>query len=186
MTMLMITVAGVAFVKARKDVADWMIKNWWLEIVALVIGAILMISIFCCRKTCARKVPINYILLITFTVVWSYAVAGCCKFFAVEKILIAAAMTLAMFVGLTVYAIFAKAEQINCCIAMGIALGFAIWPMFILGFLFPTGPFYWNLLYLLIILATCAYIVWDTYVILNYLTTDEYIIGALILYVDLI
>ena len=45
---------------------------------------------------------------------------------------------------------------------------------------------FYNFLYILIIALTAIYIVYDTKVIMEQLDPDEYIIGAIMLYVDLI
>ena len=57
--------------------------------------------------------------------------------------------------------------------------------MILFSFIYRDVWFY-NFLYILIIALTSIYIVYDTKVIMEHLGPDEYIIGAIMLYVDLI
>ena len=57
--------------------------------------------------------------------------------------------------------------------------------MILFSFIYRDVWFY-NFLYILIIALTSIYIVYDTKVIMEHLDPDEYIIGAIMLYVDLI
>ena len=75
--MILITVGACSVSLARQDVADWMVENFYLHYVALIVGIVLMLVLACpCSSKSARKVPLNYILLFSFTAVWSYMVAG--------------------------------------------------------------------------------------------------------------
>lgn len=68
---------------------------------------------------------------------------------------------------------------------MGAVLGTVMWPAILLGFFFPSKA-YWNVLYVFIIVLTSIYIVYDTKKIMRDYAVDEYIIAALMLYVDII
>lgn len=142
-----------------------------------------MCSLICCQKM-ARRVPINYILLFAFTLVWSYMVAGFVQFFDPIMVLAAAALTCAMFVGLTLFTICCK---FNLTIVWGLAaaLSFVIWPMIFMMWIFPTKLLYLCLCGLIVVLMS-IYIIIDTKMIMEKLDMDEYIIGALMLYTDLI
>ena len=152
---------------------------------ALIIGIVLIFVLVCpCSKKTTRKVPLNYILLFSFTAVWSYMVASFVIHFSPESVLTCAAMVLVMFVALTLYAIFAKVD-LNICFAVAFVLILAIFPLILFCWFFPSKILY-NFLYVLIIVLTCIYIVIDTKAIFEQLSPDEYIIGALMLYVDII
>ncbi len=58
------------------------------------------IAISCCSKI-ARIVPINYIVWAVFTLVTTYMVASISSFFDPEIIMIAAALTVTVFIALT-------------------------------------------------------------------------------------
>jgi len=160
---------------------EWMKKHTWLHLVAMVVG-ICLFCIIACFKEASRKVPQNYILLFTFTFVWSYMVAGFCSWYNPESVLAAATMTTVMFVGLTAYACCAKDEELEYCWAAGAVLSFLLLPAILFAILFGAYTFF----YVLVIVLCSIYIVYDTKIIMKDLEPDEYIIGALILYVDLI
>ena len=100
----------------------------WLYWVSLVFSIIIMFTLVCCR-TVARTVPINYTLLTFFTVFEAYIVSVACAFYNADIVLIAAVMTLGMFLALTLYACFTKTDFTACG---GIIFCF-IMVMFILG-----------------------------------------------------
>lgn len=63
------------------------------------------IAISCCSKI-ARIVPINYIVWAVFTLVTTYMVASISSYFDPEVIMIAAALTVTVFLALTVLTFF--------------------------------------------------------------------------------
>jgi len=143
-----------------------------------------MIGILCC-KNCARKVPNNYILLFLFTLCWSYMVAGICGYYEPELVLMAATLTLLLFMGLTMFACCCKGMKLTICWAVGAGLSLAMWPLFIWFIIFPSR-FLYNVICFFGIILFSIYIVFDTKMIMKWLSVDEYIMGALMLYIDLI
>merc|ERR1712087_809552 len=95
------------------------------------------------------------------------------------------ALVFFMFVALTLYACCTKEKNLTYCWAVGAVLGICIWPAIIFGFIFPSRMI-WIGIYVIICILTCIYIVYDTKKIMTSYTTDEYIIAALMLYVDII
>ena len=65
---------------------------------------------FSCFRDTARKVPINYILLLAFTLSMSFYCLIFCSFFEPEDVVAAGILTFAATVGLTVYAIRTKTD----------------------------------------------------------------------------
>ena len=181
----MVTVAAVATTKIFPGVAKFMKAHMWLEIVAMVVGFVLLIFVLCAKKL-RRKVPLNYILLFSFTIVWSYMVAGFTNWFSVDKILASAGLTLAMFIGLTVFS--CAYDPSGPYIKGGVATAgcFALFPMIFFCYYIRSYPIWWNFIYFAIILLIALFILFDIRTIMTDLETDEYIIGAVILYVDTI
>ena len=175
--------AACTYVLTNEDVTEFIKEHNYLSWIAIIAGISIYCAILCCKKP-ARKVPLNYILLFTFTLLWSFMVACFVVWFTPESVMICAAMVFFMFVGLTTYAVFSKADPI-WYMAVASVLSVAIFPLILFCIFFPSNLL-WNLLYLLIIVLTCCYIIWDTKQILERYSTDDYIIGALMLYVDLI
>ena len=56
----------------------------------------------------ARKTPMNYILLLVFTLCWTYLVGFICATYDAAIVLTAALMTAVLTVSLMSYAIFTK------------------------------------------------------------------------------
>lgn len=86
------------------------ITNFWLAILAAIAGIVLSCTLFCVPSV-ARKVPLNYYLMIAFTVCEAYMVAFCCA--AVNDgllVLTAACMTSGMVIALTIYAMTTKTD----------------------------------------------------------------------------
>lgn len=61
-----------------KPLVEFMIANIWLFYVFIVLSIVMIIMICCFPDTFARKVPTNYIMLFSFTVVYGYTVAFIC------------------------------------------------------------------------------------------------------------
>ena len=80
--------------------------------------------LICCRSV-ARKVPMNYILLLAFTLCEAFAFSFICSFYSVESTLYAATTTAALTVALTFYACTTKTDftmmgglMISICVAI--------------------------------------------------------------------
>ena len=181
--MIGITASLCGYVLSDKEMQQFMRTNFWLHYVAIFTGVGIMCSIMCCQNM-AKKVPVNYILLFAFTFVWSYMVAGFVQWFDPAIVLAAAALTFAMFVGLTLFTVCCN-FNLTICWGLGAACSVVVWPMFFMMFIWPSKLLYLFLCGIIVIL-TSIYIIIDTKIIMEKLDTDEYIIGALLLYVDLI
>lgn len=82
-----------------------MSDNRWLFWACLGCFFALSITIFCFSKL-LKHVPFNYIALALFTLFSTYMVASICIFQDPENVLIAAALTFTIFIGLTMYSLF--------------------------------------------------------------------------------
>jgi len=101
--------------------AAWMQEYWWLYIVAVLLAIILEITLICVRKV-SRTVPINYIILLLFTLCESYFVAWICQIYCFDTatnqfesdgyrtIGAAGGMTLGLVAGITAYAWTTKTD----------------------------------------------------------------------------
>ena len=173
----------MAYVLSSEDAKEWIRDNYYLHYVALIVGIALMCTLACCKKH-ARKVPRNYILLFAFTICWSYMVAGFSQWFEPEDVFIAAALTTAMVFGLTLFACFCK-MKLTWLWGIAAAGTIAVWPMIIFFWIFPSKVLL-NIICFVIVVLTSIYIIFDTKMIMKGLDLDEYIIGALLLYVDIV
>ena len=182
--MIAITASFTGYVQTSQPMQAWMQKNMWLHWGSLIIGICLMIAIACFKKV-ARKVPMNYLFLTAFTICWTYMVAGFCSYFEPISVLSAAIMTLAMFIGLTTITVFMKDRHFGYLAGITAALGAVLLPMIIFSWFFPGKILYLAICALVVVLSS-LYIIFDTKMIMTWLSYDEYVIGALFLYVDLV
>ncbi len=77
-----------------------MISHKWLFWTVFGCFMILAIAIFCFSKI-LKRVPVNYFVLFLFTVLSTYMVSSISSYQDPEVILIAAALTLGIFIALT-------------------------------------------------------------------------------------
>lgn len=180
---MLITVAMTAFVLAHEPAKEWVRENYWTHYVAMIIGIALICSLCCCMKN-MRIVPRNYILLFMFTLCWSYMVAGFSQWFEPGDVITAAGITAGMTIGLTVFACCTK-MKLTWLWGIGATISFAVWPLLLFCFIYPSKLLFNVIAFLIVILAS-IYIIFDTKLIIKKLNVDEYIIGALLLYLDII
>lgn len=139
-----------------------------------------------CVKQWARTVPTNYILLAVFTIAESYVVATIASMYEPESVFLAAIYAVGLFSILTLYACCTKGD-IGCMgplIWVSVGLGLLT---FVLYFMFPSHTM--HLIFCWVgLICTCIYVIYDVYLITEKhgLDYDDYVIGALLIYTDLI
>ena len=97
----------------------------------------------------------------------------------------AAVTTLILFLGLTLFACTCKGLKLDLCWALGMGCSLAFFPLILWFIIFPSKALY-NVICALGVVIFSIYIVFDTRMIMDVLTLDEYAIGALMIYIDLI
>ena len=153
-------------------------------ILFLCITITVCIMFSCCREI-SRKVPYNYILLFSFTLSMSFYCLIFCAFFDPQDVISAALLTIAVTIGLTIYAVRTTTDftflggLLFCCCFLGV---------FTFGFFFWIGTtVFWVALGILIY---SIYIIYDTQLIMGNLgisyNIDDYCFAALNLYIDII
>ena len=165
-----------------------------LTIVCCVVAIITMCMIICCL---GRKTPHNYILLFIFTVCESYMVAGLTARYERNTVIAAGATTALVAVSLTIYAMFTKV-RLEIFYAMVFVIYLAMLPMMILCFILRLPALH-------IIYCALGLIMYSLFLIIDtiqicksvelekkhgpaglQMTFDDYVIGALNLYLDII
>ena len=167
----------------------FLLSHFWLAIVAGVVALAISCALSCVPSI-ARSVPTNYILLMIFTVLEAYTVAfTCARVRDPLVVLAAAAMTAAVVIGLTLYAVFTKTDFTQCGGAM-VVIGCAFMIFSLFSFLF--GPTM-RLIYCAIgVIVFGLYLIFDTQYIVGgqnrkySISKEDYIMGAMILYIDII
>ena len=173
---------------SSKGVQDYFRDNIWIVILFSILSIIPLYSLFCFQSL-ARRVPINYILLFSFVLCESVIVAYACAAVGDPKlVLIAALMTMGITIVLTIFACTVKIDFTICYgilfVFVGTLLLFGIFAI-----IFQSEVLYITYISLGI-LVYGMYLIIDTQLICGgktwELTEDDYIIGALILYIDII
>ena len=160
-----------------------------IGLIYLFLVLVVIISfIIQCFPYLVKTYPQNYIILFLFTLSESYLISFICAFSNHKIVFMAAFMTLIMCLSLTIYAINTKSDFTT---KGGI--------LFILGagfFLFSIFGLFTDNKFFHILISTCGvilfgfYLIYDTQLIIGnkseLLETDDYILGAFFLYMDII
>ena len=121
---LIITAGCITLTKLTPEMNEGIKKFGVLAIVLLVVAIIIEIMLICCRNV-SRKVPMNYILLLIFTLCETFLFSFICAFYPAVICLYAAGSTAALTFALTLYACCTKTDFTVCgglMISISIAL----------------------------------------------------------------
>lgn len=153
----------------------------------MVIG--IMLGMTCFYKRC-RKVPLNYILLGTYTIFHTYLIGAMSAFYSKDSVLISAAATMTMFVALTIYAVRTKTDMTRFGGLLYVGTMLTVFCILVLA-LFPVSSYFYPVLICILVGLLSIWIVYDTQMIIggnkyHELSMDDYAIGALIIYSDIV
>jgi hypothetical protein len=170
------------------SLATFLQQSSGLLILASVLSIAILIPLLCCKEF-ARQVPTNYILLSIFTICEAYMVATTCSIYDPMTVVIAASMTLGVTLVLTAYA-YTTQHDFRVPSAIGIVLLSSLILFVVFAGIFGLGGAFEVVWCTLGVITYGMYLVIDTQMIADGskhgLTVDDYIIGALMLYVDII
>ena len=150
----------------------------------LIITIVVCVMFSCFRDT-ARRFPTNYILLFSFTLCMSFYCLIFCAFFRPQDVIVAAIITTAATIGLTIYAIKTKEDF---SFLGGLLFCFIFISIFTIAFYFWIyATVFWIALG---VLVYSLYIIYDTQLIMGNVwleyNIDDYCFAALNLYIDII
>ena len=160
------------------------VNIFYLIIFIEVVICIVMI----CFRGITRSVPINYILLLIFTCAESYIVGYICAFSEPKIVFMAACMTFAIVVFLTIYAMTTKTDisTQGSLIFLLLAVSFCL----IIFNIFLRYKILWVIISSISVFIFGIYIVYDTQLILGnkteMLKEDDYILASFLIYTDII
>lgn len=148
-----------------------------------------IIPLACC-KSVARSVPVNYILLFTFTLCESYMLMVCCALVKdTQIVLCAAALTAAVTVALTIYAFTTKTDFTWCggLLFAGVCILIVTG---ILGWIWRFNRFTYILYCAGGVFVYSIYLIYDTQLISGKFgeafEIDDYVLAAVNVYLDII
>ena len=184
---LSVTVAAITWTKLDPELDGWMKHQYWPAMGLFLVAFVIEIMILCC-KGFARKVPTNYILLGIFTLCMAFFFAFATSLFTPASALMAGGMTLAMTVALTVYACTTKTD-FTVCGSLFFVLSIAVFMLIVVS-LFMRFAAWWHPFFAAVMVCIYAlYLIYDTQLIAggksHELSLDDYVVGSLILYVDI-
>ena len=186
-TQLIITFLFILISFNVKSFREFQRANTWLLWVSIVLTIVLMYALGC-YKEIARKVPLNYILLLIFTLAESYVVSFISSQYDKDTVLMAGAMTVGIVIALTLYAIFTKTDFTGC----GPILLVCVVALILGGIL---SIFFYNkwlnlILSVIGVIVFGIYLVMDTQLVIGKnskaYSIDDYIMAAMNLYIDII
>ena len=168
-------------------------QNWGILVAAIFVMIFTEIALLCCRKM-ARKVPTNYILLLIFTLCETYLVGNICSYYALSQpgiVQVAGLGTSVITAACTLYAFTTKTDF---TIMGGLIWLLSFSLMLLILFTWIIGGIYNsfvnNAIISLCIFLMGIFLIYDTQLIVgkgkHKLSLDDYVIGALIIYVDII
>ena len=172
--------------------------NNGVAIAFVIICCILAIVIECmllCCKANARKVPTNYVLLAVFTGCWAYILTWVCAQYDKTTVVTAALFTAVLTVTLSLYACFTKADFTKLCgrwtcMALLLIITVQMILSIISMIIFEYTDTYVPLVSGFCVILYCLFLIIDTQLIIggkrHELSIDDYVVGALILYIDII
>ena len=159
------------------------------ELIVISLGGTLISSlILSFSQTLSRKVPVNYILLGIFTLCESYLVSISCLYTSPKLVLMAGLLTLAVTLGLTVYAMTTK----NDFSIMTSGIFVLLISFTFLGIIncFTNIQALQNLGMVLGVIVYGFYLIFDTQMIIGgkrcNISIDDYILASMMLYIDII
>lgn len=161
----------------------------------LVILAVVLNIAFLCFLVCPcgceenmRRFPRNYLLLGGFTLTEGFLVGVCCAFYSASSVFLSVVCTAVLVVGLSIYAMTTKRDFTD----MGPYLFAGMLCLLFFGFfcMLVQSPFMQKVYCCLGMLLFSFYLIYDTQLIVGQgsvaLTIDDYVFGALQLYMDII
>lgn len=184
-TQLLLTTLMCILSMSSKSFAHFQQANPGLMWGSMILGIILMLAI-CCVPGLSRQVPTNYILLFAFTFCEAYMVSALCSVMPAKLVFMAAAMTCAITIALTLYACTTKSDFTVC----GSMLFIAACCLFLLTIF----SMFFKALHVVVcvfgVFLYAIYLVYDTQLLVgnkeNALDMEDYILGAIMLYLDII
>ncbi|KAI8320922.1 UPF0005-domain-containing protein, partial [Martensiomyces pterosporus] len=178
---LLATTAVGAYLRHVDATSGFLIKHIWTVYAALVGSIISLVGVWWKR----HSHPSNIILLSAFTFCEAYVVGAATAFYSSSLVLQALAITLGLFVALTLFTVQSRYDFSN----LGSILFFSLWAVIMVGLVQIFVPFSKTtdlVIAVFTALIFCGYIMYDTHMIMNRLSPDEYIIASVDLYLDVI
>jgi protein lifeguard len=169
------------------EYTKFQLANSWLMWSCFIAGLVCIISLTCFRDL-SRKVPINYLLLILFTLCEGYLVSFVCNLTEPRIVIMAASMTCFITLALTLYSCTTKKDfTIYGSIVFLLACVLLLFSIF---FLFTQNKLIHIIVSCFGVLIYSFYLIYDTQLLIgnkqNAMDTEDYILCSIMLYLDIV
>lgn len=192
-TQLLLTVAVAAPLQTVSK--SWLVQNQWLLFLSVGMMVATLCAMTCCCRNWMKTFPQNYILLFTFTAFEGVCVGFISAQYTWQSVVLAAGITVVVFLGLTVYATMTTTDFTG----FGAYLYGALITLITFGFVISILSLFTQVQWLIMlydlagVLLFVFYIIFDTQLILGeygghkiQFSIDDYCFAALNLYLDII
>jgi len=169
------------FVSSSPSSIAWVQAHTW-AFYAPLFGTLVNLGVLYWKR---HSHPLNLVLLSTFTILEAFTLGVVVAFSETSVVLQALLITLGVFLGLTLFTLQSKYDFSGMAPFLFGGL-FALLSTGLVGVFIPFSRTMDLILALCGCLIFSGYIVFDTYMITNRLSPDEYIMGAISLYLDFI
>jgi FtsH-binding integral membrane protein len=181
---LLVTLSAIICCLYVEGIKQWVQSHEWAVWSALILTFVVMIVLVCVPGL-VRSHPANIILLGVFTLLESYVLGTISSFYSTDIVMMAVAITAIITCSLTLYVFVTKRDFSSwgpyLLVALLVLILFGIILLFV-----PNTPVLHAVYGCLGALIFSLFIVFDTSLLLKKLGPDDYIAGALSLYLDII
>ena len=178
---------GLLLITQINIIKEYLLSKSVLGIVLLCIASVIFLTtfiIFLCNPKLLQKVPVNYIILLIITVCETVILVYVAAFYPSHYVIGAMAFVIAICVGIFFISTFNKIDIGYLYFAI-ISLCDLAFTYGLLAFIYRS--YYLHFLYCLLGgIVFCLYIVFDTIMIRDHFSYDDYILAAMTLYFDII
>lgn len=188
MCQLLMTLALVAVAIYHEPTQFYIRTHPWLSIIAMVLSFGILIALACCENV-RRKSPMNFILLLVFTLTMSFLIAVTVSRQYPEHVLMALGITVVLCFSLTIFAFQTKIDFT----VMGGFLLVAIIVFFIASivYIFFPGKLFKLIISSIGVILFSLYLLYDTQMMIGgdhkySISPEEYIFAALTIYIDVV
>ena len=174
-----------ALVYGIPDIESWFEDYWWFFFIMLGVSSIITCAVLCLSKI-FKIFPLNYLILLTYSIVHGFMFASLSGFLSGEGVFLASTISPVLFATLTIAPLFFK-QKLHCLIMTGI-FAITIWLLAMFYFIFFTERWYYIIPALFLIFLTGIFVYADIdLIVARYgISYGDYAIGASILYGDMI
>ena len=176
---LVASFAVCAFMALHQPTHVYVLTHAWPVTLSILLSFVLIMALMCMKD----KSPQNMYLLAAFTFVEAFMVGTVTTAYAEQNVgivLEAVFLTGAIFIGLTVFTFQSKIDF--SFLGAFLSMGLILWGFFAMIFGAQTGYVY----ALLGCIIFSGYILFDTWLIMDRLNPHEYVLAAIMLYLDII